>query len=60
MEVLELKNTISKLKIYQMGWFIIELDTVQEKGTNSNKTSKKTMQTEVGRETGLGKKRTDP
>ena len=42
-----------------MGWFIIELDTVQEKGTNS-KTSKKTMQTEVGRETGLGKKRTDP
>ena len=43
-----------------MGWFIIELDTVQEKGTNSNKTSKKTMQTEVGRETGLGKKRTDP
>lgn len=58
-DILELKNTISKLKIYQMGWFIIELDTVQEKGTNS-KTSKKTMQTEVGRETGLGKKRTDP
>ena len=58
-DILELKNTIFKLKIYQMGWFIIELDTVQEKGTNS-KTSKKTMQTEVGRETGLGKKRTDP
>jgi len=38
-----------------MGWFIIELDTVQENGTNS-KTSKKTIQIKVGRETGLGKK----
>lgn len=37
-----------------MGWFIIKLDIVQEKGMNS-KTSKKTIQTEVGRETGLEK-----
>lgn len=54
-DILELKNIIPKVKIYQMGWFIIELDTVQENGTNS-KTSKKTIQIKVGRETGLGKK----
>lgn len=52
--ILELKNIMSKLKICQMGWFIIKLDIVQEKGMNS-KTSKKTIQTEVGRETGLEK-----
>lgn len=37
-----------------MGWFIIKLDIVQEKGMNS-KTSKKTIQTEAGRETRLEK-----
>lgn len=52
--ILELKNIMSNLKICQMGWFIIKLDIVQEKGMNS-KTSKKTIQTEVGRETGLEK-----